>query len=63
MRINHCFENSRWDFGTYKFAEIVERTKPAWFVMENVEQIKKSTILKNVADELARDYGLTMVII
>lgn len=48
---------------TYKFAEIVERTKPAWFVMENVEQIKKSTILKNVADELARDYGLTMVIL
>ena len=36
---------------TYHFANIICSIKPKWFVMENVEQIKKSHILKDVIKE------------
>lgn len=48
---------------TYSFAETVNSIKPKWFVMENVEQIKKYDILDNiVSDFIAAGYGLTSVI-
>jgi DNA (cytosine-5)-methyltransferase 1 len=49
---------------TVNFAEIVTSVKPAWFVMENVEQVKKSAILKDVIDRFIESgYGLTAVIL
>lgn len=49
---------------TYSFTNIVCKIKPEWFVMENVEQIKKSKILKNIVDNLsAEGYGLSGVIL
>jgi DNA (cytosine-5)-methyltransferase 1 len=49
---------------TYHFANIVCSYKPVWFVMENVERIKKSKILSDVVDQYEKaDYGLTAVIL
>lgn len=49
---------------TYSFADIVETSKPNYFIMENVEQIRKSHILYEVIDQLsAVGYGLTAVIL
>lgn len=49
---------------TYSFADIISRYKPSWFVMENVERIKRSQILNNICDQLsATGYGLTAVIL
>lgn len=48
---------------TTSFGEIVKAIKPDWFVMENVEQIKKSHILREVIDDLRCEYGLTTVIL
>lgn len=48
---------------TTNFGEIVKAIKPNWFVMENVEQIKKSHILREVIESLNNDYGLTTVIL
>jgi DNA (cytosine-5)-methyltransferase 1 len=49
---------------TYHFANIVCEIKPHWFVMENVEQIKKSHILQEVVNQfIATGYGLTSVIL
>lgn len=49
---------------TYHFANIVCRYKPRWFVMENVERIKKSHILKNISQQFQNNnYGLTAVIL
>ena len=49
---------------TYHFANIICAIKPNWFVMENVEQIKKSHILGDVVDQFSKaGYGLTSVIL
>lgn len=49
---------------TYHFANIVCAVKPTWFVMENVEQIKKSHILRDVIEQFERSgYGMTAVIL
>ncbi len=49
---------------TYHFANIVCAYKPKWFVMENVERIKKSHILKDVISQYEKNgYGLTAVIL
>lgn len=49
---------------TYHFANIVCAYKPKWFVMENVERIKKSLILKDIIQQYKNEgYGLTAVII
>ncbi len=49
---------------TYHFANIVCAYKPKWFVMENVERIKKSHILMDVIKQYAKQgYGLTAVIL
>lgn len=49
---------------TYHFANIVCEIHPQWFVMENVEQIKKKQILKDVISRFeAKGYGLTAVIL
>ncbi|NOT18048.1 MAG: DNA cytosine methyltransferase [Sulfuriferula sp.] len=49
---------------TYHFANIVCAIKPNWFVMENVEQIKKSHILTDVIEQFSHTgYGLTSVIL
>jgi len=49
---------------TYHFANIVCAIKPEWFVMENVAQIKKSDILKDVIEQFDNcGYGLTAVIL
>lgn len=49
---------------TYHFANIVCAIKPNWFVMENVEQIKKSHILADVVTQFSQNgYGLTSVIL
>jgi DNA (cytosine-5)-methyltransferase 1 len=49
---------------TYNFANIVCSIKSKWFVMENVEQIKKSQILKDVVEQFDEcGYGLTAVIL
>lgn len=49
---------------TYSYADIVCAIKPAWFVMENVERIKKSHILKDVVKQFKDNhYGLTAVIL
>lgn len=49
---------------TYHFANIVCSIMPQWFVMENVEQIKKSHILAEVVDQFQQTgYGLSSVIL
>ncbi|WP_395141204.1 DNA cytosine methyltransferase [Armatimonas sp.] len=49
---------------TCKFADIVTSVRPEWFLMENVEQIKKSDILKEVVQKFIENgYGLTSVIL
>jgi DNA (cytosine-5)-methyltransferase 1 len=49
---------------TYHFANIICSYKPKWFVMENVERIKKSDILSNVVQQYENmGYGLTAVIL
>lgn len=49
---------------TYHFANIVCSIMPQWFVMENVEQIKKSHILAEVVDQFQQaGYGLSSVIL
>lgn len=49
---------------TYHFANIVCAIKPEWFVMENVEQIKKSHILVDIINQLEQcGYGLSAVIL
>ncbi len=49
---------------TYHFANIVCAIKPKWFVMENVEQIKKSHILTDVIEQFeTAGYGLTSTIL
>ena len=49
---------------TYNFANIVCSIKPNWFVMENVEQIKKSYILKDIIHQfISKNYGLSAVIL
>lgn len=49
---------------TYHFANIVCDILPTWFVMENVEQIKKSTILTDVIEQfIQKGYGLSAVIL
>lgn len=49
---------------TYHFANIVCNVSPEWFVMENVEQIKKSEILSEVIEQFGDNgYGLSPVIL
>ena len=49
---------------TYHFANIVCQYKPKWFVMENVERIKKSHILLDISKQFQEhSYGLTAVIL
>lgn len=49
---------------THHFANIICSYKPKWFVMENVEQIKKSHILAKVIKQYKKSgYGLTSVIL
>ncbi len=49
---------------TYHFANIVCAIKPTWFVMENVEQIKKSHIISDVIEQFKiNGYGLTAIIL
>lgn len=49
---------------TYHFANIICSYKPKWFVMENVERIKKSRILADVVEQYQENgYGLTAVIL
>jgi len=49
---------------TYHFTNIVCGVKPTWFVMENVEQIKKSHILHEVVIKFKDEgYGLSSVIL
>ncbi len=49
---------------TYNFANIVCGIKPEWFVMENVEQIKKSHILREITEQfISQGYGLSSVIL
>ncbi|KOR32356.1 modification methylase [Achromatium sp. WMS3] len=49
---------------TYHFANIICGVRPEWFVMENVEQIKRSHILKEVVEQfIAAKYGLSSVIL
>ena len=52
-------EKGRADL-TLKFAKIIEDSSPEWFVMENVERITKSNILKEAKSILKNNgYGLT----
>jgi len=47
---------------TYNFANIICSVKPSWFVMENVEPIKKSHILTEVVEQFEQNgYGLTSI--
>lgn len=49
---------------TYHFANIICKYQPKWFVMENVERIKKSHILKDISQQFQNSsYGLTAVIL
>lgn len=40
---------------TYKFSEIISKTKPRFFLMENVERIKKSKILLDIIKKFKKD--------
>ena len=49
---------------TYHYANIISTYKPKWFVMENVERIKKSGILKIVVTQLIESgYGLSSMVL
>lgn len=49
---------------TYHFANIISSYKPKWFVMENVERIRKSHILSEITNQLINvGYGLSSVIL
>lgn len=49
---------------TYSFTNIICTYKPQWFVMENVDRIKKSAILSDTVRQYQTEgYGLTAVII
>ena len=49
---------------TYHYANIVCNVKPKWFLMENVEQIKKNHVLQKVIQQFINaGYGLTSVIL
>jgi DNA (cytosine-5)-methyltransferase 1 len=49
---------------TYHFTNIVCAIKPKWFIMENVEQIKKSHILQEIISQFSNEgYGLSSVIL
>ncbi len=49
---------------TYHYANIVCNVKPQWFLMENVEQIKKNHVLQAVTQQfMDAGYGLTAVIL
>ncbi len=49
---------------TLGFASIVSHIRPRWFVMENVERIRKSKILRLAIDTFRENkYGLTEVIL
>jgi len=49
---------------TYRYADIVCAIQPNWFVMENVERIKKSHILQDVIEQFSNiGYGMTAVIL
>ncbi|MCK5872662.1 MAG: DNA cytosine methyltransferase [Methylococcales bacterium] len=49
---------------TYHFTNIVCSYKPKWFVMENVERIKKSRILAEVISQYEKSgYGLTSIVL
>lgn len=49
---------------TYDFAYIVNSIQPDWFVMENVDRIRKSYILKDIVNDFQiNGYGLTSVIL
>jgi DNA (cytosine-5)-methyltransferase 1 len=49
---------------TYRYAEIVCEITPKFFVMENVERIRKSQVLLDVVQQLTKvGYGLTAVIL
>jgi DNA (cytosine-5)-methyltransferase 1 len=49
---------------TYSFANIVCAIRPQYFIMENVDRIRKSAILKTVTDQFeTAGYGLSAVIL
>lgn len=49
---------------TYKFADIICTVKPKFFIMENVERIRKSHVLPEVIQQFSEaGYGLTAVIL
>jgi len=49
---------------TYCFADIVCGVKPEWFIMENVELIKKSHVLREVVEQFIKSgYGLSAAIL
>lgn len=49
---------------TYCYSDVVSEVKPSYFIMENVDQIKKSHILFDVIHQLAaQGYGITTVIL
>jgi len=56
-------ENGRGNL-TINFAEIIASVRPKWFVMENVERIKKTRILV-IAKQILKNagYGLTEVVL
>jgi DNA (cytosine-5)-methyltransferase 1 len=49
---------------TYRFSEIVQGNRPKFFIMENVQQIRKSSILLDIIKDLAGiGYGMTACIL
>jgi len=49
---------------TYHFANIVCNVMPEWFVMENVERIKKTHVLQDIVEQfISNGYGLSSVIL
>lgn len=49
---------------TYSFSNIITKYKPKWFVMENVDRIRKSQILIDISDQFIESgYGLSSVIL
>lgn len=49
---------------TISYAKIISSVKPEYFIMENVERIKKSRILKEAIDILRNSgYGITMTVL
>lgn len=49
---------------TYKYSEIVYEIRPEYFIMENVERIRKSHVLSEIVDQFTKQgYGLTAAIL